>query len=138
MRNKPSNGANFYFVKKKWQQSAVLANPATPDPKDIRIDYSKNREYEPRNIITEYLSVEVTALKLFVKEQLYIVKKLLKEFVNCKHPRNNSLYINSPREEIEYLREENQAMTLIMKQLTDTKTKMYVNPTSMLVAVTLS
>ena len=107
-------------------------NPATPDPKDIGIDYSKNSEYEPRNIIIEDLSVEVTALKLFVKDQLYIVKKLLQEFVNYKHPENDSLYINSLRKEIEYLREENWAMALIIKQLTDTKTN--INPTSMLVS----
>ena len=42
----------------------------------------------------------------------------------------NSSYISSLREEIEYLREENRAKTLIIKQLTEIKTT--VNPTSAL------
>ena len=44
---------------------------------------------------------------------------------------NNSSYSSSLRKEIEYLREENRAKTLIIKQLTEIKTT--VNPTSMLV-----
>ena len=40
------------------------------DPKEIKIDYSKTKEYDPSNIAIEDLSVEGTALKLFVKEQL--------------------------------------------------------------------
>ena len=43
----------------------------------------------------------------------------------------NSSYISSLREEIEYLRKENRAKTLIIKQLTEIKTT--VNPTSTLV-----
>ena len=43
----------------------------------------------------------------------------------------NSSYISSLRKEIEYLREENRAKTLIIKQLTEIKTT--VNPTSTLV-----
>ena len=54
------------------QQNALLANPATSKPKDIRIDISKNNEYEPSNIATEELSVELIALNVFFKENLYI------------------------------------------------------------------
>ena len=43
----------------------------------------------------------------------------------------NSSYIISLREEIEYLREENKAKTLIIKQLTEIKST--VNPTNTLV-----
>ena len=50
------------------QQNSVLAKLVTPNPKDIRIDYSKKNKHEPRNIMIEDLSVEVTALKLFTKE----------------------------------------------------------------------
>ena len=47
-------------------------------------------------------------------------------------PKNkHSYYIRSLREEIEYLREENRAKTLIIKQPTEIKTT--VNPTNMLV-----
>ena len=43
----------------------------------------------------------------------------------------HSFYISSLREEIEYLREENRAKKLIIKQLTEIKTT--VNPTNTLV-----
>ena len=43
----------------------------------------------------------------------------------------HSSYISSLREEIEYLREENRAKKLIIKQLTEIKTT--VNPTNTLV-----
>ena len=111
------------------QQNSVLANLVTLNPKDIRIDYSKKNEHEPRNIMIEDLSVEVTALKLFTKEQLHIAKKLFEESVNYKHPEYNSLYINSLRRRD---KEENRGKTLIIKELTDTKTK--INPASMLVS----
>ena len=48
------------------QQNTVLANLATPEPKDIRIDNSKNNEYVPSNTAIEELSVEVIALNVFV------------------------------------------------------------------------
>ena len=73
----------------------------------------------------------MAALKLFVKEQLYIVKNQLEELTNFNQPDKNSSYINSLREEIEYLREENRAKTLIIKQLTEIKTT--VNATRTLV-----
>ena len=41
----------------------------------------------------------------------------------------NSSYISSPREEMEYLREENRAKTLIIKQLTEIKTTANVTNT---------
>ena len=56
------------------------------------------------------------------------MKKQLEELVNNKHSENNSLYMNPLKEEIEYVREQNRAKKLIIKQLTDTKTT--TNPTS--------
>ena len=80
LEKKPFNRVDSYFFKGKMsdlsvdieQQNALLANPATSEPKDIRIDNSKNNEYEPSNIATEELSVELIALNVFVKEQSYI------------------------------------------------------------------
>ena len=101
------------------QQNAVLVNPVMSDPKHIRIDYSKNNKYEPSNIAIEEFSLDGTALKLFAKEQSYIVKKQLEELLNYKHQENNSLYIDFLREEIEYFREKNWVRTLTIKPLTD-------------------
>ena len=57
---------------------------------------------------------------------------LKSDVVTTDAPRDkNSSYINSLREEIEYLREEIRTKTLIIKQLTEIKTM--VKPTSTLV-----
>ena len=52
------------------------------------------------------------------------------ELVNYNQPEDSS-HINSLREEIVYLREQNRAKTLIMKQLTEIK--ITLNPTSMVI-----
>ena len=65
----------------------------------------------------ENLTIELTALKLFVKEQLFVIKKQLEEIESIQEPvRQTSL-----QSEIEYLREENRSKTLIIKQLTEIK-----------------
>ena len=61
----------------------------------------------------ENLTVELTALQLFVKEQLHILKKHVEEINRTS---------TSLQAEIEYLREENLVKTRIIKQLTEAKT----------------
>ena len=66
----------------------------------------------------ENLTIELTALKLFVQEQFYIIKKQLEE----TFPESTKqLPFSSLRSEIEYLREENRTKTLIIKQLAENK-----------------
>ena len=60
------------------------------------------------------LTIELTALQLFIKEQCYIIKKQLEDMANRKS-------ISSLQQEIDYLREENHAKTQIIKHLTDMK-----------------
>ena len=74
----------------------------------------KNNHHEKiQNLITE-----LTALKLFVQEQLYIMKKQLQETIPES---TKQLPFSSLRSEIEYLREENRTKSLIIKQLTENK-----------------
>ena len=68
----------------------------------------------------ENLTVELTALQLFVKEQLFILKKHVEEITHIQEPLNRTC--TSLQAEIEYLREENLAKTRIIKQLTEAKT----------------
>ena len=65
-------------------------------------------------------TIELTALQLFIKEQLYIIKKQLEDIVNTQEPANRKS-ISSLQEEIDYLQEENHAKTQIIKHLTDMK-----------------
>ena len=83
------------------QESAPFRNPATSDPKDIGVSHIGNNKNELNKIAIEDLSLEVTTLKLFVKEQLYIAKKQLEELVSYNQPDKNASYISSVREEIE-------------------------------------
>ena len=56
------------------------------------------------------LTIELTVLQLFIKEQFYIIKKQLGDMVNSQKPANRKS-ISSLQEEIDYLREENHAKT---------------------------
>ena len=78
----------------------------------------KNELIEEFNRLTQAFFEEINSLK---NDALTIDAPIDK----------NSSYISSLREEIEYLREENRAKTLIIKQLTEIKTT--VNPTNTLV-----
>ena len=48
------------------------------------------------------LTIELTALQLFIKEQFYIIKKQLEDMVNTQEPPNRKS-ISSLQEEIDYL-----------------------------------
>ena len=78
----------------------------------------KNELVEELNRLTQAFFAEINSLRSDV---------LTTDAPTDKNPS----YISSLREEIEYLREENRAKTLIIKQLTEIKTT--VNPTSALV-----
>ena len=48
------------------------------------------------------LTIELTALQLFIKEQFYIIKKQLEDMVNIQQPANRKSF-PSLQEEIDYL-----------------------------------
>ena len=50
------------------QENAPFRNPAKPDPKDIGVDHIGNNKNKLKKIAIEDLSIEMTTLKLFVKE----------------------------------------------------------------------
>ena len=59
-------------------------NPQVLDPKDIRIDYLRKKEYEPSIIAIEELSLEMRAVKQLVKEKLSIVKRYRRDRIPQK------------------------------------------------------
>ena len=65
------------------------------------------------------MTVELTALQLFVKEQLFILKKHVEKITHIQELLNRTS--TSLQAEIEYLWEENLAKTRIIKQLTEAK-----------------
>ena len=59
-------------------------NPQVLDPKDIRIDYLRKKEYEASIIAIEELSLEMRAVKQLVKEKLSIVKRYRRDRIPQK------------------------------------------------------
>ena len=85
---------------------------ATNDQNDTENNYYHHQ--------IENLTVQLTALQLFVKEQPFILKKHVEEITHIQEPLNRTS--TSLQAEIDYLREENLAKTRIIKQLTEAKT----------------
>ena len=66
---------------------------------------------------TERQNIEIQALKAFFKEQVYILKKSLEELANPVN--NNESRISELSDQLEYLKEDNQNKTEIIKVLTE-------------------
>ena len=64
----------------------------------------------------------IKALKSFIIEQLYVIKKPIEDFEGQENipNTNSSVLIQSLKEELHYLRNENLAKTSIIKSLTET------------------
>ena len=76
------------------------------------------------------LNAEVTALKSFVEEQLYVIKKSVEEFRLENVTPNNLELIETLKEEIRYLRNENITKTCIIKSLTENQATDHVKATT--------
>ena len=63
------------------------------------------------------LKTEVEALKIFVTEQLYIIKQSVgsPKTSACNCSSKNNIYINSLHDQINYLREDNKKKTLLFR-----------------------
>ena len=93
-----------------------LENPSTPAssfPNESRVFSESHDDFRIEQI--EKLSAEVTALKSFIVEQLYVIKKSLEEFRLENVTPNNLELIETLKEEIRYLRNENITKTCITK-----------------------
>ena len=136
IKNKPTNGRDSYYIIDEIPvQVEIPPNPSNeliPDPvsyetllindkgKSSSLNLTnengadKNNQHEK----IENLTIELTALKLFVQEQFYIMKRQLEETIPES---TKQLPFSSLRSEIEYLSEENRTKTIIIKQLTENK-----------------
>ena len=65
------------------------------------------------------LETELTALKSFVLEQFFLIKKLIQEIKDPNHEVANSTYVAILLEQIEYLKEENKGKNSIIQSLTN-------------------
>ena len=142
LKNKPNDGKDSYFIVNETDQNMPdifpeqILCPVNFKTPSVKLKLPSSVPYEEKcstvtsssdgTEINKYqekiknLTIELTALPLFIKEQFYIIKKQLENMVNTQKPANKKS-ISSLQEEIDYLREENHAKTQRIKHLTDMK-----------------
>ena len=90
---------------------------STPS-RDIGIE---NKDSAPTNPCDNQVSweTELTALKSFLLEQFFLIKKSIQEIKDPNHEAANSTYVIMLMEQIEYLKEENKVRNSIIQSLTN-------------------
>ena len=121
-----------YSVKSSTATDAIVAtptpleNPSTPSssaPNESRVFSKSHGDFRIEQI--ENLSPEVTALKSFITEQLYAIKKSVEDFRSQNATPNNLELIETLKEETRYLRNENITKTNFIKFLTENQATSY-------------
>ena len=117
MVDSDSNDIYNSYITKAITGIPITVTLSTPT-KDIGI---KNKDSAPTtpcdNQVT--LETELTALKSFVLEQFFLIKKSIQEIKDPNHEVTNSTYVAMLMGQIEYLKEENKIKNSIIKPLTN-------------------
>ena len=95
--------------------AAVKSGTTTSDFKENSI-YNKHDLKDER---IEQLNTELKALKSFIKEELYLMKKMIEDLQGKKSTPNHSVVEESLKEELIYVRNENLTKTQIIKTITE-------------------
>ena len=127
--NKPHNGRNSYCL---INDSAIIPNgSASPDDPQLmplfdletpRVNPIKEQVTLIQDLYEKLLSLstEINALKSFVLEQVFVIKKTLqdiKELPNNKETNNG--YVTSLTDQINFLKEENKTKNTIIQILSE-------------------
>ena len=134
MENKRSNNKDSYYLKDNTKELEIPYEyeVKTPPPTDHPNTPSQNHDYvnsTPEEQICN-IKAELVALKSFVIEQIYVLKKRLEE--KEASPEGNNL-LKLLQEEISYLREENKVKSEIIKILSDKQNTWPTNTTDAVV-----
>ena len=103
-----------------------LENPSAPSssaPNESRVLSKSHGDFRIEQI--ENLSPKVTALKSFIIEQLYVIKKSVEHFRSQSATSNNLELIETSKEQIRYLRNGNITKTNFIKFLIDNQATSY-------------
>ena len=110
-----SNIYNSYIIK-AITDIPITVTLSTPT-KDIGLENKDSAPTTPcDNQVT--LETELIALKLFVLEQFFLIKKTIQEIKDPNHKVANSTYVATLMGQIEYLKEENKIKNSIIQSLT--------------------
>ena len=120
LQNKPRNGVNsFYIINNESESSEsplIQFFPDTPKIKDFSktklndndksSDPAENNNYMCDNQVYD-LTTEIEAIKMFIKEQFYVIKKSIADISNQLEQQNNKEIIELLQEQNILLIEEN-------------------------------
>ena len=135
LQSKPRNGANsFYIINNESQSSEsplIQTFPYTPKIKgffrtklngnDKFSDPAENSNYMCDNQVYD-LTTEIEAIKMFIKEQFYVIKKSIADISNHSEQQNKEI-IELLEEQNILLIEENNSKTTIMEMLVESQNK---------------
>ena len=105
-----SNDSYNSYITKATIEISIKVTLSSPT-KDIGIKIKDSAPTTPcDNQVT--FEIELTALKSFVLEQFFVIKKTIQEIKDPKHEVANSTYVAMLMGQTEYLKEENKLKTL--------------------------
>ena len=81
--------------------------------------HSKENSTHNKHYLKDERIAELQALKSFIREELYLMKKMIEDLQGQKATPNHSVVAESLKEELIYLRNENLTKTQIIKTITE-------------------
>ena len=94
---------------------AVTSGTPTSHSKENSI----HNKHDLKDERIEQLNAELQALKSFIREELYLMKKMIEDLQGQKATPNHSVVTESLKKELIYLRNENLTKTQIIKKITE-------------------
>ena len=124
LQTKPRNGVNSFYITNNESESSesppIKAFPDTPIIKDFTEtkfnDHDKSSDpYKNNNYMCDNqvygLTTEIEAIKMFIKEQFYVIKKSIANIRNQSDPQNNKSIILLLQEQNKLFIEVNESRT---------------------------
>ena len=136
LQNKPQNGVNSFYITNNERESSesplIQTFPDTPKIKDFSktklndndksSDLAENKNYMCDNQVYD-LTTEIEAIKMFIKEQFYVVKKSIADISNHSEQQSNKEIIELLQEQNKHLIKENKSKTTIIEMLVESQSK---------------
>ena len=128
LENKPHNGVNSYYnISDDSQRTEPPLAPHSLDKPTL--DKCPNKELEVTinndtentihklNLQIQDITTKLEAIKMFVKQQFYLIKKSITEIDNQSEPQRNKEFIELLQQQNKNLVEENKSKTIIIQML---------------------
>ena len=106
--NKPFSGRNSYYLNPEKNSIDTDTYQNNENESTVNVDIQIKRINDKLLL----LNAEMTALKSFVMEQFFVIKKSIQDITLPNNDNQNFLYISLLTDQVNYLMEENKTKTL--------------------------